>query len=83
MGWTVVIAILSLVALLCLLPTLRGLGERLRRERMEAEVRRLRELERRLGVAAPEVRALRARVWRYLLGHPDPVEWGRYRWKAG
>lgn len=51
-------------------------------QRLEDDVRRLVALERARGVADPEVRALRLRVWRYLLRYPDPVPWGRYRWKA-
>lgn len=51
-------------------------------QRLEDDVRRLVALERVRGAADPEVRALRLRVWRYLLRYPDPVAWGRYRWKA-
>lgn len=70
-------------AAVALAAALWAVARRIAREQQEDEVRRLVELERSRGPADPEVRRLRVRVWRYLLHYPDPIPWGRYRWKGG
>jgi hypothetical protein len=74
------LAIAAAVAVGIAVAAVWSLAARLQRQRREEEVARLLRWERERGPDAPEVRELRLRLWRDLLGLPDPIPWGRYPW---